>query len=772
MNEDNFLKKKPMKPSAQFTQDLLDQLHELDEQEQNMSVYIPTLNNPPHTHTKHANKSGVILGLVASIAILFFGVQWLNSNNNYSTPTSEPLQIAPPQPEFVQRIGEYGAYVTSAIDDETNSATIITTTGVFRLSLDDFTAEPQRIRTFTTPSTYVTSNGLYHLNQGDTMIAARGDGTIEAFNIKTGETVSTWHYDDVPHEIKYHSFFYHQLTENGTRYHAPICVDMDCNQKFIATWDTTTGELLRTIEVTNASHIMTFTEDGQLLFYANDNQIIRHDVATGKETTFITVPNPIIVSIAVSPDNALIAVFSKRDIAQELHLYDINQPDEAIYDHKTVSHEDQIQINRTQRIVFSDDGQYLLALGLGQMNYRLDIAEKQVTYINLSEIFFIADVIPNPSQTHALRFRSSNQFELRTLDHPARTVGTSRYFFDNTHMLSFQALDDGVIWMTQGRDNPKNWYWRWTDEGLVAVEENLPPTTRHNGITYSTDKRYLAFIDANVNLHIYDRENQEIVLKTFIGQTNRQPHEISFDEDNRLYTFYSDGTIHIYTPDEGLVDMLERAETLSLWEPLAPDKSAFATFKTMDEYGNTPYSWEITFLADDELEIIGRVHITNQVLASPLALPTITFSPDGQSVLFGSHCAPDAHCPDMRFDNNLPEESYVYALSLTEFRQQLESMTDVPVEERLIEHTIEEAFDYTFDSVRQIGYRPNSDQIAVQTEDEIEILRLNGSELELLYTIPSNSIFSMKYFVFSPDGAIIYINSDGFFEAWRLPEVK
>lgn len=99
-------------------------------------------------------------------------------------------------------------------------------------------------------------------------------------------------------------------------------------------------------------------------------------------------------------------------------------------------------------------------------------------------------------------------------------------------------------------------------------------------------------------------------------------------------------------------------------------------------------------------------------------------------------------------------------------------MADLPLEERVIEYMLEDAITNPFNQVQQIEFRPNSDQIGVRTDDGIIIFRINGSQVETLYTLPAPHSLSRPSFTFSPDGDMIYIADDGYLQVWHLPEAE
>jgi hypothetical protein len=769
MNDDQFLQKTPMKPSTEFTQNLLNQLHALDEKEQdNMTVYTPTLNPPIHRTRPQHNQTGVVLGLIASIAILFFGISWLN--NHHNSITSEPLQVTPPQPEFIQRIGGYGTFITGAFDEENNRATILSTTGIYHLPLDDFSAPPQLIRPVPLNTLYDSFNRMLHIAQGETMIAVHVNQTIEAINIQTGETISTWNPLQVVSSPYASNYFSHQLTNDGTRYHMALCLTPSCSQQTIATWDTTTGELIRTVE---APSPFTYTQDGETLFYTrSQTQVIRHEIATGEETEFLTSTDEI-VDLAVSFDEAQIAVLSEREHAVELNLYNMDDLSEPVYNHKAVINSDVIQ--RQRRVLFSTNRQSLLVYGLGQTNYRLELTNKQINYINLGDIVRLSEIIPNESQSASLNFVSINQrLEARSMINNPFVLGQSDYFSGNSSLISFQAFTDGIVWRSQGSAGRDLWRWEWQDGQLIPVEEQMPSIAIYGGILYSDDMKYLTFTDLNNRLYIYDRVQDEITFNPNERQANSRPsYKLSFDAQNRLYAQYYDGTIDIYDPIEGLIGSIAEtaSDKISTQDTFSPDFSAIARISDQGEYGNSNYQWEIIFL--DELNVVGTLIISNPVLISPLNLPTVTFSADGTEALIASFCPTDDPCTDMRNNNTLPQEGLIYRLALTEFREQLLDMADLPLEERVIEYEITEPITHSLDSILQIAYRPNTDQqIAVQTKNSVVVLQLDGQEATLLHTLPSISLLSGIYFTFSPDGEILYVNQDGFMDVWRLPNVE
>lgn len=776
MNDDQFLKKKPVKPPAQFTQNLLDQLHELDEQEHEMTVYTSRHNNP--THHRY-NQAGMILGLVASLTILFFGVSWLNSNNNYATPTSEPLQVILPRPELIQQLGDYGNFITAAFDEANNSATVLSSLGLFRLSLDDFSADPERIRNFDPTIGYQPHSAVTPLSQGNVMIAVRYDGTIEAINIQTGDTISTWHYEDagshviIPPEYRY-TYYRHQLTNDGTRYHASVCVNQSdgCRTQTIATWDTQTGDLLNSVPI---QHPFTYTEDGEALFYISRNRIVRQDIAAGEITPILSAED--VIQLAISPDQTKLAFVSYlKGEYSKIFVYDLADTSEPIFETShTLTGE---QLPPVTMIQFSADGQSLVTLGTS--NYRVDLTENKVVHLNIDRYSPSYSNIFNADHTLTMRFGSDGILDLReTQDRLRTSITQSDHFNAERYIIPLTAFENGVGWVM----NNKNWRWMWEAGQLVSASTGLfRNQTIGSTLAYSPDGRSIAYILPTMdnNLLIYDVEGDEIIRR-FIGGRESDittgtffPIDLRFDGQNHVLALYPDGIIHTHHIEDGTTTTID-LQNLRLNNAyiLASDLSAIAYLDSPDM--TTSLSWHIAFL--DDANIIGTLVILNNTFApSPLpetASTTVTFDAQTQSVLFTNSCIPERLCQEV-YDRlgDSTGDTLIYHLPLAEIRQQLLEMADLPLEERVIEYTLENEITNSFKQVRQVEYRPNSDQIGARTDDSIIIFRINGSQVEPLYTLPAPHSLSRPSFTFSPDGAMIYIAHDGYLQVWYLPEAE
>ncbi|TVR18690.1 MAG: hypothetical protein EA396_14225 [Anaerolineaceae bacterium] len=796
---DDFLYGGRVEPDDVFSKALLHQLHQVDIEEQDDMNMIKVQQKAAIGRTRVQP----LLMIAAMVAVMFFSITWLTNSPSGGVYMEDIQQSEPPLPELIHQLGDYGAYVAAAFDEERNAVVIVSTRGVFRHMLDDFSAEPEQLSDELFNPQWLMSSSLVG---GGRLVIREINGYVAVIDIATGAVVNRFdsgiiHNLNAPH---------HALTNNGTRYHHLRCSVIDervtCANPDIVTWDVLTGEQIG-ITPLPSDRVFTITEDGETLFYINaENEVIQHDMQTGEEDVLLVAEG--ISTLAISQDGERFALLFKTNLVinehspssvisyrDRLRVYDMAElRDTAIPDRfesyridEAVGNWQGIHMPQIDHLLFSADGESLMVLNGVTRQFRLSDGETIVTTDSA-----IRQVQLEDGESHLLNLRRMFQGQWEAFDAQHQYALTMRpegglrlqHSGDNGFSASIDAYvtafdlrlksvivtDDRRIWTNAGAPNYNAHRWEITDDGatIQTFSENTGVDIRALlNFAVRTDEAYIAYMTFNAEIFVYDvaEQTSQLILQHTSGTW---PKNLIITEDDGLYVMYYDGKMDIYHLTGEYIKTIDYRPdgALSNNDYLAPDRASVFSFHT----GFEPYIRSVSLLSEDGLD--GIVQLPEYDPAVEGRTPH-AYTPDGKYLLITT-------CVEPQLFNSCTNTQLVI-WSIDDLRAQFES-AETFNDDGSIDGQPIGIIDYPLTHVTAIAIRASSEdgtnavQIAIQDEGTIHIIAVpdlsdlsHRVEQEYLIESRENSFDFRDDLTFSPDGAWLIVTQPGYLDVWELP---
>jgi WD40 repeat protein len=762
---DEFLTSGRVKPDTTFSQALLQQLHQSEQEQQDMTYNAQTF---PQKMGRRSVAQPLLM-LAAALAVMFFSMTWLsNTSTGMYSETITPAAPSMPQPELIHRLGDYGTFITAAFDEPNNAVIVISTRGIFRHALDDFGAEPLTI------NDSVFSEGSWRER------VVVGNGNV-IFRETSGDAIVV---DIVTGEIRNRFFVgqgghWNQLTQDGTRYHTRCVETSLCESQAIITWDVATGAQIGAIELVDDVTALMLSPDGNSLFYVVDEMtIIQRDLTTGDEITLLQLERPddlsSVVALGMSPNQqTFVVVVQERRRESSSERYSINQERAYIYDFEallTLPLEERAEsyvsthglISERYGIPYDDDFYYVEFSEMGESfvtvassinhipptgedrdfsSLRLFVG-RQATF-DPQQAYFIESTLQGITLNHAADTSFSEEV----------TLYSSSFFYSR----DVAVLEDGVIWSRFGIRGVR---WHITDEGIThqSFNEIVNPVIQGNlsmlDFEVRNDEAYIGYM-INGNSYLYSSETGES-LSVMNSQMAAIPSDLTFANDGLFYILHYEGRFHVYDGEEGylrMVDYLPDEDLLTFDDTLSPDASVVLSRRYDVETGILS-QW-LTFVDEDGL-VEGVAYLMD--VARGATVSVSAYSPDGKYLL-------TVTCLERVQAQCSSSEIVVWSIDL--LREQLAQAEESPITGVAIGTLPMDLTD-----VRAIALHTSSEEtlLAVQDVGSVHVFSVADffqldQGIEWLHTINTQG----QGLTFSPDGGWLVVTQAGYVDVWELP---